>query len=66
MTRHVIDTPKSRAEGARAKRYADVARHSGAAGPHRATLMLQRRAKGTYRPGLRAAAFMRIERGLQA
>ncbi|MHA3977582.1 hypothetical protein ACW9UR_07865 [Halovulum sp. GXIMD14794] len=64
MTKHVIDTPKKRAEGARAKHFADIARLTGSAGPHAATLALQRRHKGPYRPGLRAAAFMRIERGI--
>ncbi|MSU89723.1 hypothetical protein GE300_08840 [Rhodobacteraceae bacterium 2CG4] len=66
MTKHVIDTPKKRAEGARARHFAEIVRQTGAAGPHATTLALQRRAKGAYRPGLRAAAFARIERGLEA
>ena len=65
MPRHILDKPKTRDDGARARRYLIIER-SESGRLHPASISLLRRAKGSHRPELRALAFHRIDRGYTA
>ncbi|MGR3570251.1 hypothetical protein [Brevirhabdus sp.] len=73
MSRHIMDhnriTRRRAAEGVvrqhTLQSLAEVARRTGAAGPHRASLALQRRPRPGSVPGARMQSYLRIERGEQ-
>ncbi|KPP89110.1 MAG: hypothetical protein HLUCCA08_02685 [Rhodobacteraceae bacterium HLUCCA08] len=61
MTRHIVDHPKDRGDGARARAYLRIERR---VTPDPATRSLQRRARKSEAPVLRE--FLRIERDSQS
>lgn len=64
MAKRIAETPRAAAEGARLKRYAEIARALG--GAHAQTLSLQQRPREGRDEAKRAREFLRIERGRTA
>ncbi len=61
MSKHIIDKPKKRDDGARAKAYTKIEREAGEAGESEQVQTLRRQPR-TRDDGHRAAEFTKIER----
>ena len=62
MSKHIVDQPRDRGEGARIREFTRIEREQGAVGPHRRSEELQRRPAETPASGRRAQEFLRRER----
>lgn len=61
MTKHIVDQPRDRAEGTRAREYTRIEREQGS-GPHPTSEELQRRRAETPPSGRRTEEFLRRDR----
>jgi hypothetical protein len=62
MSKHVVDQPRERSEGARVREYTRIEREQGAAGAHPRTEELKRRPTETQASGRRTEEFLRRDR----
>ncbi len=62
MSKHIVDQPRDRSEGTRAREYTRIEREQGGTGPHPRSEELQRRAAETPQSGRRTEEFLRRER----
>jgi hypothetical protein len=62
MSKHIVDQPRDRGEGARIREYTRIEREQGSGGPHPSSVGLQRRPAETAASGRRTEEFLRRER----
>lgn len=62
MSKHIVDQPRGRGEGTRAREYARIEREQGAGGPHPRSEELRRRPVESQSGGRRTEEFLRRER----
>lgn len=62
MSKHIVDQPRDRGEGTRAREYTRIEREQGAVGPHPRSEELRRRPADSQQSGRRTAEFLRRER----
>ena len=62
MSKHIVDQPRDRGEGTRAREYTRIEREHGAGGPHPRSEELRRRPADTPASNRRTEEFMRRER----